>query len=878
MASVAATSSNSSTHSSPARTFAPAESTENEPILIFSICTGDEHKLQPLTEEEVLKMNSMGQDIAANGDSLLVDTADSCNLENTIDKSSVANGYDAMDGMSDVLRSSHNKNSRFSLSHDDASIGNSDNLEVVSEAPSNHSVTSSLELEENDQNDNLSDMVSANVSGRGTPNISGRDTPSSQVTDGESVHNAMPTPQMQKLLSKARSDIEDKFCKFELKKFEGDETVSIISDTWSTDVLASDSENLEANERERDRNFSTPLIPSAVVLPGDNNFDVLGVSGVGRSGYLDASDQRSESNWSTDVLASDSEKLAEIDTDDNLSITTKSDITDARRIERERDILAAAISAPPARRSNRSNNSSAAAAVGGVIAGGDGDDHGSGGSSNGSVSDRSQEDSAFFDAINLYDEAAAAVAGSHNGEELTSAASLHHYHGLSSLARSSVRTTNQYNGENSFQQNYKSSYNDSKEAFLSTPRMRRQTSAESSISNQSFNEEGAASLPPKAHHHHHKAAIKKKNRNSIQNSKSEKSKDLIDFSDFGEEERATSTSTAAQHNAILDLFASDDAGSTVEHRSMSNEQRNVGIDGRRNGIMAFKPGSNAIPSLRRHQSLNYENHEILVNTNIPKRMSAMPCLKQTNNEHAGTSQTDDDKQQLAEQAEELLLCAKTAQLNLNDAPTDNSADIFDSSTAALNSTRNSSTSGSNLQQKPKNTGAIPKSISFDASADKNSNHNLNAAHSSTSRAYNRSSRNVHLATGATSMTPNSGIFNKLKHGFFKNRKTSKSHRHNSSAATSAAVASGVAGLVDSDFPISSRSVSFSTTSAEVSIDLFSNNRSTTAAAYGDISEDILAKYRRKVSTSSEATNSDSTGCNGMLAASGIGLRSDLDAK
>lgn len=53
-------------------------------------------------------------------------------------------------------------------------LGNtSDNLEVVSEAPSNHSVASSLELETEDQNDNLSDMVSANVSGRGSPNISG---------------------------------------------------------------------------------------------------------------------------------------------------------------------------------------------------------------------------------------------------------------------------------------------------------------------------------------------------------------------------------------------------------------------------------------------------------------------------------------------------------------------------------------------------------------------------------------------------------------------------------------------------------------------------------------------------------------------------------
>ena len=48
-----------------------------------------------------------------------------------------------------------------------------------------------LDLEEND--DNLSDMVSANVSGRGTPNISGRDTPSSQVIDVGEVPQ-IPTP------------------------------------------------------------------------------------------------------------------------------------------------------------------------------------------------------------------------------------------------------------------------------------------------------------------------------------------------------------------------------------------------------------------------------------------------------------------------------------------------------------------------------------------------------------------------------------------------------------------------------------------------------------------------------------------------------------
>merc|ERR1719414_2204291 len=84
------------------------------------------------------------------------------------------------------------KRTRFSLSHDEGSIGNtSDNLEAISEAASNHSVASSLEDEVDPVDpldpiiDNLSDMVSANVSGRGTPNVSGRDTPSSQVTEGE---------------------------------------------------------------------------------------------------------------------------------------------------------------------------------------------------------------------------------------------------------------------------------------------------------------------------------------------------------------------------------------------------------------------------------------------------------------------------------------------------------------------------------------------------------------------------------------------------------------------------------------------------------------------------------------------------------------------
>lgn len=43
----------------------------------------------------------------------------------------------------------------------------------MSETGSNQSEDSSIDIEAEDQNDNLSDMISANVSGRGTPNISG---------------------------------------------------------------------------------------------------------------------------------------------------------------------------------------------------------------------------------------------------------------------------------------------------------------------------------------------------------------------------------------------------------------------------------------------------------------------------------------------------------------------------------------------------------------------------------------------------------------------------------------------------------------------------------------------------------------------------------
>lgn len=86
----------------------------------------------------------------------------------------------------------------------------------------------------------------------------------------------------------------------------GDETISLVSDTWSTDVLASDSEFVEQQDRfpflpPVEQPPPTPLVPE----PAQVNLDV--------------SETASEA-WSTDVLASDSERNTEIDTDDTASV------------------------------------------------------------------------------------------------------------------------------------------------------------------------------------------------------------------------------------------------------------------------------------------------------------------------------------------------------------------------------------------------------------------------------------------------------------------------------------------------------------------------------------------------------------------------------
>ncbi|XP_060810248.1 GTPase-activating protein and VPS9 domain-containing protein 1 [Amyelois transitella] len=229
------------------------------------------------------------------------------------------------------------KRTRFSVSHDEVSLGNtSDNLEAVSEAASNHSVTSSLELETEDQNDNLSDMVSANVSGRGSPNISGRETPSSQVTEGDAAVDGPPRrlPQnvpvsqagsaQAKLMKQTRNDIDDKFCKFEIKKMlEGDETISIMSDTWSTDVLASDSETI-GDSCDHAQLHANQATNANVIAP-------------------DVSETASESAWSMDVLASDSDRNTEVDTDDCVSVAARSDTSWPRRPSHHEDNLPARV-------------------------------------------------------------------------------------------------------------------------------------------------------------------------------------------------------------------------------------------------------------------------------------------------------------------------------------------------------------------------------------------------------------------------------------------------------------------------------------------------------------------------------------------------------
>lgn len=116
------------------------------------------------------------------------------------------------------------------------------------------------------------------------------------------------------------------------------------------------------------------------------------------------------------------------------------------------------------------------------------------------------------------------------------------------------------------------------------------------------------------------------------------------------------------------------------------------------------------------------------------------------------------------------------------------------------------------------TGAIPKSISFDSSADKND------------RSYMRRP-DVTRSNGTS-------FFNKIKQGF-KNRHNKK--RGGQDDFTNGNGRINASGGIDGADSITNG--------------LHGNE----AISFFDTSEDILAKYRRKISSSSEATNSDSVG-------------------
>ncbi|XP_052821556.1 GTPase-activating protein and VPS9 domain-containing protein 1 isoform X4 [Octopus bimaculoides] len=185
----------------------------------------------------------------------------------------------------------HEKRTRFSFPQDQESIGNtSDIQEAISEVASSHSVGSL----END-NDNFSDMISANVSGRGTPNVSGRDTPLSQA---ESVEERRAPDLPETVQKQNREDVTERFGKFEIKSELENETKSTVSDTWSTDVLASDSEGPDQNQLERLEEVTEEMVRQ----------NLLGVA----EPVSEVSETASDA-WSTDVLASDTEeKQAEL--------------------------------------------------------------------------------------------------------------------------------------------------------------------------------------------------------------------------------------------------------------------------------------------------------------------------------------------------------------------------------------------------------------------------------------------------------------------------------------------------------------------------------------------------------------------------------------
>ncbi|GAB0092754.1 Receptor-mediated endocytosis protein 6 homolog [Sergentomyia squamirostris] len=777
-------------------------------VLMIPLSFGDDNKFHMLTEEEVLNMNTIGNGIE---EPLLSEK----NIDG-IERMGV-NENSNIDG--EVRRSDQSKHSRYAMSHDDASIGNtSDNLEAVSEAPSNHSMASSLELEENDQNDNLSDMVSANVSGRGTPNISGRDTPSSQITEGENRPPQIPTPQMAKILNKTRSDIEDKFCKFEIKKLiEGDETISIISDTWSTDVLASDSETI--GDTDRDRNFSTPLIPSAVILPGDNNFDVLSNAAPQQNRQQNNMDEtQSESAWSMDVLASDSEKMTEIDTDDNQSIAAKSDTTDAGRCDEGDGNNRAPDSPFFAPRTVSSSfrpmdspshgvkvqesvffaRQAEEARVDGAAE--NGDDYRPTHSVVNNTTRPHREQSRFSGLEN-----AGAVGGTNTSTCSTPLGKNSNHRSRPARQNSSESNTSsnfdQDLGKNDPRRNHEFTYRKPVKEYMESPSLSVFKSSTDDILDR-FNEE-------EQHHENHGENMeyeyshyRREYRSSLPSQDDDPvvKTNLDILNPF-----CSDTSLPCEVNGFEDNFSDE----LVEHRRISSEQRNAGFDGRRNGMVNLPAPRINLVTRQNHYA--YENHEIIRATQSLRITGETVNSIELINDAGGEDKVRQFNGYGNEESMNNL--QKTQSLNLS---------VTTNGNCLPNGT---------ITKSGKFTGAIPKSISFDASADK---------------------RNLHVRRTDTRMN-NSGFFNKIKRGF-KNRRSQKARNGH-----------------DDFLPDHLNNDDDLITQADGT-----ESGECRQSEFLETTEDILAKYRRKASSSSDATNSDSTGSHNSSSSKSKSSHSDLE--
>lgn len=253
----------------------------------------------------------------------------------------------------------------------------------------------------------------------------------------------------------------------------------------------------------------------------------------------------------------------------------------------------------------------------------------------------------------------------------------------------------------------------------------------------------------------------------------------------------------------------------VEHRRISNEQRTASFDGRRNGISfsSANTGNNSITvaSVQRFaKSLNYENHQIIAKT------------KASNIRLMSSSATDDDKNK---QQDEYLLVQKTISMSLKDPPI-MSGPLPNETNAAVFAAEAPVTEEPIPKPTAKYTGAIPKSISFDASADKNVNDR---------KFESPNTSPFHQPIHSNGRQNGHGFFSKIKNGFRRNPKLPRPTFEDYT----------VAPLLNEN-----------TTNGIVSNSIF------ISSANGETdTEDILEKYRRKISTSSEATNSDSIGHN-----------------